>query len=132
MGSLPGVGCGLPVFLHHGSDSMVNVGQLLEYAACAFATKRLRYATIESPLSTTKFFHRTLRGFELDTTHRPCECPQRGRSFARRGGYRNGRASACLVSHAASESDVVSRVVKRGLRFVTRSAFLVLSVDQGV
>ena len=35
----------------------------------AFATKKLRSATIESHLSAINFFHRILRAFELDTTH---------------------------------------------------------------
>ena len=61
--------CGLPVFLQHCSDSVINVWQLFEYVALAFATKKLRSATIESHLSAIKFFHRISRGFELDTTH---------------------------------------------------------------
>ena len=64
------VRCGLPVFLQHCSDSMFNVWQLLfEYVAYAFATKKLRSATIESHSSAIKFFHRISRDFELDTTH---------------------------------------------------------------
>ena len=95
MGRLPGVGCGLPVFLHHGSESMINVGQLLEYAACAFATKRLRYATIENDVSTIKFFHRISRGFELDTTHPVLASALKGaaRSHAD-GGY---QATVCRL-----------------------------------
>eukprot|EP00904_Undaria_pinnatifida_P010786 jgi/Undpi1/6838/HiC_scaffold_21.g09314.m1 len=48
---------------------MTNVWHLFEYVAYAFATKKLRSATIESHLSAIKFFHRISRGFELDTTH---------------------------------------------------------------
>ena len=34
-----------------------------------FATKKLRSGTIESHLPAINFFHRILRGFELNTTH---------------------------------------------------------------
>ena len=60
---------GVPVFLDRGIDDMTNVWHLFEYVAYAFATKKLRSATIESHLSAIKFFHRISRGFELDTTH---------------------------------------------------------------
>ena len=40
-----------------------------EYLAYAFATKKLRSATIASHLSVIKFFQRISRGFELDTTY---------------------------------------------------------------
>eukprot|EP00904_Undaria_pinnatifida_P006004 jgi/Undpi1/2533/HiC_scaffold_13.g05912.m1 len=48
---------------------MTNVWHLFEYVAYAFATRKLRSATIESHLSAIKFFHRISRGFELDTSH---------------------------------------------------------------
>ncbi|MEP6266664.1 MAG: hypothetical protein ABJ139_04935, partial [Paracoccaceae bacterium] len=48
---------------------MTNAWHLFEYVAYAFATKKLRSATIESHLSAIKFFHRISRGFELDITH---------------------------------------------------------------
>ena len=60
---------GFPVFLDRGIDDVTNVWHLFEYVAYAFATKKLRSATIESRLSAIKFFHRIPRGFELDTTH---------------------------------------------------------------
>ena len=49
------VSCGLAGFLQHCSDSMLNVWQLTEYVAYAFATKKLRSAAIESHLSAMKF-----------------------------------------------------------------------------
>ncbi len=49
---------GVPVFLDRGIDDMTNVWHLCEYVAYAFATKKLRPATIESHLSAIKFFHR--------------------------------------------------------------------------
>ena len=60
---------GVPVFLDRGVDDMTNVWHFLEYVAYAFATRKLRSATIESHMSVIKFFHRISRGFELDTTH---------------------------------------------------------------
>ena len=48
---------------------MTNVWHLFEYVLHAFATKKLRPATVESHLSAIKFFLRISRGFELDTTH---------------------------------------------------------------
>ena len=48
---------------------MTNVWHLFEYVAYAFATKKLRWATIERHRSAINFFHRIPRGFELDTTH---------------------------------------------------------------
>ena len=59
---------GVPVFLDRGIDDMTNMWHLVEYVAYAFATKKLRSATIESHLSAIKFFHRISRGFDLDTT----------------------------------------------------------------
>ena len=59
---------GVPVFLDRGIDGMTNVWHLVEYVAYAFATRKLRSATIESHLSAIKFFQRISRGFELDTT----------------------------------------------------------------
>ena len=60
---------GVPVFLDRGIDGMTNVWHLFDYVAHAFATKKVRSATIESHLSAIKFFRRISRGFELDTTH---------------------------------------------------------------
>ena len=60
---------GVPVILQRGSDGMTNVWHLFDYAAYAFATKKLRSATTESHLSVIKFSHRISRGFERDTTH---------------------------------------------------------------
>ena len=58
-----------PFFLQYCSDSMINVWLLFEYVAYAFATKKLRSATIESHWPAITFSHRISRGFELDTTH---------------------------------------------------------------
>ena len=60
---------GVPVFLDHGIDDMINVWRLFEYVAYAFDTKKRRSATFESQLSAIKYFHRISRGLELDTTH---------------------------------------------------------------
>ena len=63
------VSCAVPVFLQHCREDIANVWCLFEYVANSFATKLLRSATIKSHLSAIKYFHRTSRGFELDTTH---------------------------------------------------------------
>ena len=60
---------GVPVFLDYGIDGMTHVCHLFGYVAYAFATKKLRSATMESHLSAIKFFHLISRGFELDPTH---------------------------------------------------------------
>ena len=48
---------------------MANVRSLLENTAYAVATKKLQANTVESHLSAIKLFHRSSRGFELDTSH---------------------------------------------------------------
>ena len=59
-----------PVFLQFSSENpMENFCSLLEYAAYAVAAKKLQADTVESHLSAIKFFHRSSRGFELDTSH---------------------------------------------------------------
>ena len=63
------VRCRMPVFLERCGDNTTKVWHLFEYVAYAFATKKLRSATIESQMSAIKFFHRVSRGFELNTTH---------------------------------------------------------------
>ena len=60
---------GVPVFLQHCRGVMANVWCLFEYVAYAFASNKLRSATIESHLLAIKYFLRISRGFELDTTH---------------------------------------------------------------
>ena len=59
----------MSVFLQRCNDGMTNLWQLFEYVAYAFATKKLRSATVNSHLWAIEFFHRVSRGFELDTTH---------------------------------------------------------------
>ena len=66
---------------------MTNVWNLFEYVAYAFATKKLRSATIESHLSAIKFFHRIftrLRARHHSTRHH--ERPQRCGALACRSG----------------------------------------------
>ena len=58
-----------PVFLEATENPVVNVRSLLEYTAYAVATKKLQAQTVESHLSAIKFFHRSSRGFELNTAH---------------------------------------------------------------
>ena len=48
---------------------MTNVWHLFEHVAYAFATKKLRSATIESHLSAIQFVYRISRSKKLDTTH---------------------------------------------------------------
>ena len=57
------------MFSQRCSNGMTNVGYLFEYAAYAFATKKLRSATIESHLLAIKFFHSVASAFELDSIH---------------------------------------------------------------
>ena len=58
-----------PVFLEATENPVVNVRSLLEYTVYAVATKKLQAQTVESHLSAIKFFHRSSRGFELNTAH---------------------------------------------------------------
>ena len=61
---------------------MTDVLHFFEYVAYAFATKKLRSATIESLLSGIKIFHRLSRGFELDTTHTVIASALKGTEFS--------------------------------------------------
>ena len=72
------VRCGVPVFLDRGIDGMTNLWNLFEYVAYAFATEKLRSATIKSHLSAIQVFHRISRGFELDITHPVIASPLKG------------------------------------------------------
>lgn len=63
------VRCGVPRFLRHCGDDVVDLWCLFEYVVYTLATKKLRPATTESYLSAIKYLHRISRGVELETTH---------------------------------------------------------------
>ena len=97
---------GVPVFLERGIDGMTNVWHLFEHVAYAFATKKLRSATIESRLSAINCFHRISRGFELDTTHPVIASALKGssRSHAEVGNQATVRCPVSLATFLAGET----------------------------
>lgn len=127
------VPCGVASFLRHYGDDMVKVWCLFECVAYAFATKKLRSATMDSCLSAITYFHCFSCVSELDTTHPVIANVLKGasRSHADAVNQASVRQSVSWVMLLAAESLTHTRRIL-GSGFVACSVSVVLLLDARV
>ena len=97
---------GVPIFQQHGSDDMADVWCLFEYVSYVISNKTLQSATMESNLSTIKYFPRISCGFKLHTAHPVTASTLKGaaRSHADEGNQATVRRPISSVRLLAGEA----------------------------